>query len=226
MQRCAGLSGRVSRPPPPIVGHRRAARARPMRSRSARASWSVPGHTVSRTATSRSSASRSCARTSSPMSVARVQAPGARERRDEQRTGWWRWRDQQHLAARARPAARPARRRVSAPRRVDREVEHAALAGHTRALDPHRAAHQLGEPLGDRQAQAGAAVAARRRDVGLARTPEQAVAPAPAGCRCRCRAPDSGRRSPSSAADAETTSPGSVNLIALLSRLSRICRRR
>jgi hypothetical protein len=41
------------------------------------------------------------------------------------------------------------------------------------AVDPDLAAHQLGQPLGDHQAQAGAAVLARGRTVGLLETLEQ-----------------------------------------------------
>jgi hypothetical protein len=48
----------------------------------------------------------------------------------------------------------------------DREIERRALALAT-ALRPHPAAHQLGETLADREAEAGAAVLARRRRIGL-----------------------------------------------------------
>ena len=57
----------------------------------------------------------------------------------------------------------------------DREVEGGALA--LDALHPHRAAHQLGETLADGEAEAGAAVLARRRRVELAELLEQLVRP-------------------------------------------------
>ena len=61
---------------------------------------------------------------------------------------------------------------------------------------------------------------------------EDPLAACPAGCRCRCRATAKCSTSPSSprAGDASTldarTSPRSVNLIALPTRLTRICRSR
>ena len=59
---------------------------------------------------------------------------------------------------------------------------------------PIVAAHQLDELAADRQAEAGAAVAARRRGVGLGEGLEEAGRPARARCRCRCRAPRSAAR--------------------------------
>ena len=87
------------------------------------------------------------------------------------------------------------------------------------------------EPRGDRQAEPGAAVAARRRRVGLRERLEQPVASGPPGCRCRCRGPRSVSRCASGAARLRrrrvtTTSPRSVNLTALDSRLSSTCRSR
>jgi hypothetical protein len=55
----------------------------------------------------------------------------------------------------------------------DGEMERGALARD--ALHPHRAAHQLGQPLADGEAEAGAAVLARGRRVELAELLEQAV---------------------------------------------------
>ena len=43
------------------------------------------------------------------------------------------------------------------------------------ALGPHSAAHHLGQPLADRQAQAGATILAGRRGVNLAEGLEQAI---------------------------------------------------
>ena len=70
--------------------------------------------------------------------------------------------------ARVRPAESAARRAHPEP---DREVERAADA--RLALDPDLAAHQLDQPAADRQAQAGAAVLARRGHVGLGERLEQ-----------------------------------------------------
>ena len=67
------------------------------------------------------------------------------------------------------------RERALGDRRPDREAELAAdpdLAGHA---DP--AAHQLGQPLADRQAETGAPVAARRRGVDLAERLEEPAEP-------------------------------------------------
>ncbi len=57
----------------------------------------------------------------------------------------------------------------------DREVERGAFA--LDALDPHRAAHQLGQSLADGEAEAGAAVLAGGRRVELAELLEQLVRP-------------------------------------------------
>ena len=56
-------------------------------------------------------------------------------------------------------------------RKARREDEARAVAG--RALDPDRAAHQLDDALGDREAEPGAAVATRCRAVGLGEFLEQ-----------------------------------------------------
>ena len=57
----------------------------------------------------------------------------------------------------------------------------------TVALDPHAAAHQLDQPQRDRQAEAGAAVAPRRRAVRLGEGLENLLLLLAAECRCRCR---------------------------------------
>ena len=112
----------------------------------------------------------------------------------------------------------------------DREAELAAHADLARDLDA--AAHQLGQPLADGQAEAGAAVAPRGRGVDLAERLEEAAEPIRPGCRCRCRAPrrsarGAGPRRPTRRALTEsTTSPRSVNLTALESRFRRTWRRR
>ena len=77
-----------------------------------------------------------------------------------------------------------------AGRRLDGEVEGRAAA-RPGAFHPHRAAHQLGQPLADGQAQAGAAVLARGAAVGLAELLEQPAHASARSCRCRCRAPRS-----------------------------------
>ena len=99
-------------------------------------------------------------------------------------------------SARAARRARPAARRRPAPassvrRRVghDRDVKRAALAGPGSLSPPIVAAHQLGQPLADREPEPGAAVAARGRGVDLAERLEQALACRRRRCRCRCRAP-------------------------------------
>ena len=103
------------------------------------------------------------------------------------------------------------------------------------ALDPDPAAHQLDQPRGDGQAQAGAAVPPRRRAVGLREGLEDRRLLLGAGCRCRCRVTAKCSADPPAARpflrgvglDAETTtSPCSVNLMALPTRLTRICRSR
>ena len=53
---------------------------------------------------------------------------------------------------------------------------------------PHATAHQLGEPPADREAQAGAAVLARRRRVGLRERLEQPAHRRRRRARCPCRA--------------------------------------
>ena len=78
-------------------------------------------------------------------------------------------------------------RRQLGERRLDREEERRALARPV-ALGPHASAHQLGEALADREAEAGAAVLARRRRVGLRERLEQPAHALGATGRCRCRA--------------------------------------
>ena len=79
------------------------------------------------------------------------------------------------------PARRPRARSVNQNvRALARRCSHADLA-----------AHQLDELPADRQAEAGAAVAARRRAVGLRERLEQLRLCRRPGCRCRCRAPRS-----------------------------------
>ena len=126
-------------------------------------------------------------------------------------------------AAPAGPASRQAEPRG--------EVERAAPA--RLALDPDPAAHQRDQPRRDGQAQAGAAVLPRRRAVGLREGLEDRL---PA-CRRGMPMPVSRTREvqarPSSVAvvglDSRrrtTTSPCSVNLMALPTRLTRTCRSR
>jgi hypothetical protein len=115
--------------------------------------------------------------------------------------------------------------------REEREVERGALG--LLALGPHAAAHALGEGAADREAEAGAAEAARRGGVDLRERLEQARGDPP-GCRCRCRGPSSGcacrRRSSTTLAGSASIStwtlPAQVNLIAFETRFTRICRTR
>ena len=69
------------------------------------------------------------------------------------------------------------------------EPEGAAHPG--RAVDADVAAHQLRQAAGDRQPEAGAAVLARGRGVGLLEGLEQPLPGSPARCRCRCPRPRS-----------------------------------
>ena len=147
--------------------------------------------------------------------------------------GWSRCRRRRARAARARRAGLAPRRAAAVGRRpieAGGEVERAAAAD--LALDPDAAAHQLDEPRRDRQPEAGAAVPARRRAVGLRERLEDRRAACRAGCRCRCRSPrsaarrDPRRRSASRRATRTTTSPRSVNFTALPTRFSRTWRSR
>ena len=120
------------------------------------------------------------------------------------------------------------RPRPGAPVQADGEVEGAPLAG--LALDPDAAAHQLDQAGGDREAEAGPAVVAGRRAVGLGERLEDAARASRAGCRCRCRRRRGGvrppRRRPSPGSTCTTTSPRSVNLMALPTRLTTTWRSR
>ena len=66
------------------------------------------------------------------------------------------------------------------------KVERAADARF--AFEPDAPAHQLDQPAADGEAQAGAAVLARRGHVGLRERLEQFRRLLRASCRCRCRA--------------------------------------
>ena len=148
--------------------------------------------------------------------------------------GWWRCRPRSAPAGRgAGPAAGPATgsggvRLAPEPRREGEGAAPARLA-----LHGDLPAHQGHQPGGDRQAQAGAAVLPRGRGVLLLEGPEDLSPACRAGCRCRCRAPRSagstssvGRRCSPATSTRTTTSPSSVNLMALPTRLSRTCRSR
>ena len=87
------------------------------------------------------------------------------------------------------------------------------------ALDPDLAAHQLGQLLADRQAEAGAAVLARGRGVGLLEGLEQLRASAPASGRCRCRAPRSAARSLFALARPVSTANDDLALLGELDRV-------
>ncbi len=113
------------------------------------------------------------------------------------------------------------RRRFAGRRRglfeTGREAERAALAD--LALDPDLAPHEGDQPRRNRQSQAGAAEPARRRAVGLRERVENDATAFRRGCRCPCRSrqmpADSRRPDWPSNVTRTTTSPRSVNLIAL-----------
>ena len=88
----------------------------------------------------------------------------------------------QHAPALQRRERIPAAGRWAARRRASGRSAQKALP-YGRAVDADAAAHQRGQLAADRQAQAGAAVAARDRVVGLREGREQAAA-----CRRRCPA--------------------------------------
>ena len=109
---------------------------------------------------------------------------------DDDAGGSWRCRRRRARAGCFEAGRRRQRRPLGGPRlpaEPRREVERAAATG--LALDPDAAAHHLDELRRDRQAQAGAAVAARRRAVGLRERLEDRRAACRPGCRCRCRRP-------------------------------------
>ena len=93
-----------------------------------------------------------------------------------------------------------------------------------------RPAHQLDELAADREAESGAAVAARRAAVGLGEAVEDRRLALGRRCRCRCRArrggPVRASASRSRTLASITTSPRSVNLTALPTRLVSTWRRR
>ena len=157
----------------------------------------------------------------------------SRVRISSRSAGWWRCRrppGPRNPAQSRAGRSRPRRRVLPAARSMrDGEVEGAALPDF--ALHPDPAAHQLDQLRGDRQAQAGAAVAARGRAVGLRERVEDEPAACPRECRCPCRGRRSADvtlvgRSADSLDAARPLRPRSVNLMALPTRLTRICRSR
>ncbi len=98
------------------------------------------------------------------------------------------------------------------------------------ALHPDPAAHHLHQSRGDGQAQPGAAELARRGAVRLRESLEDELLLFRRRCRCRCRVTTKCSWSSSgvleSTAILSPTSPRSVNLMALPTRLTRIWRRR
>ena len=173
--------------------------------RRASARPSISGMCMSRIARSkRSPPSEPAQRLARRLGVARQHAPLARPAA-RARGGWSRCRRRPARACPASSGCAPTNSRrcaggSSAIGAHDREAEGRAVA-RAGALDPHRAAHQLGQPLADRQAEAGAAVLARRRSSRPARTTGTA-APCPsarqadAGVAHRERAARRGRRRP------------------------------
>ena len=160
----------------------------------------------------------------------RLRCPSRPAARRRIARGWWRCR---------RPPARAGRQHrgrvlacaTSADGRPEPrgEVERAALAG--LALDPDPAAHQLDQLRRDGQPQAGAAVLARRRAVGLGERRRRSASCLSAGMPMPCR----GRRSAgrprrpacsSSRHAGRRPRPRSVNLMALPTRLTSTCRSR
>ena len=105
------------------------------------------------------------------------------------------------------------------------EPEGAALAG--LALDPDRAAHQLGQAAWRSPGRVRCRHICGWWSVGLLEGLEQRARSAPASCRCRCRCTGKcrrvgSRRCPPAPRTWTATSPVSVNLTALLQKLIRI----
>ena len=105
------------------------------------------------------------------------------------------------------------------------EVKGAAFAG--LALDPDAPAHQMHQVRGNRQAQAGAAKAPRRRSIGLAEGFEDRRSacprgmPIPVSLTWKCSLVDPSERA--SSRTSSITWPRSVNLMALPTRFVRTC---
>ena len=176
---------------------------------------------------------RSATSAASPL-VDHVGATQPHERSSSQRCAGWsslssttRTRQTREAA----PAPRARRGRALLLLEGHLEVERAALA--RLALDPDLAAHQLDQPAADGEAEARAAVAAGRRAVGL----REALEDEPPGWSVGMPMPvsrtarriserASSSRSATSAVDVTATSPRSVNLMALPTRLSSTCRMR
>ena len=91
--------------------------------------------------------------------------------------------------------ARPAGAALAARAEAGREVEGAAAA--RLALDPDPAAHHADQLRRDRQAEPGAAEAARRRAVGLGERGEDQRPAGRGGCRSPCRSRGNAGRCPS-----------------------------
>ena len=147
--------------------------------------------------------------------------------------GWWRCRRRSGPASPSSSGRSGSTRHDEAASglhaQLDREPEGAALA--RLALDPDRAAHQL-DQLGTRSS----GPAPCRRTAGSssrrpARTARRSSPASRRGCRSRCRRPRSGASTARSldflrTDTATTTSPRSVNLIALPTRLTSTWRSR
>ena len=148
--------------------------------------------------------------------------------------GSWRCRRRR---APAMPASRPAPGRSELDDLVGRPQPHgepeAGLRIRARSR-PDPAAHQLDQVTGRWPGRAGAAVPPRRRPVGLLERLEDRCELLARECRCRCRSTANARtidrrraaRTRHPARPSTTTSPRSVNLIALPTRLTRTCRSR
>ena len=236
----ASLAGRVRRVDDRMTtGGRRAGR----RSRGAPSPGSTPsmlGHEhvedgeVERAARRDTQRERLARRRRSP---ATVDAPALEQRR-RRSGGWWRCRRRRGPGSRARLATSGAgrrRRRGSVRRRTGRSSRKVLPSPAMPVLvGGQRAAHRLGEPAADREAEARPAVPPRDRRVGLAERLEQPVHPvrrdADAGVADLDRRSSTGPRrrasAPASPSTDSTTSPCSVNLTAFDSRLRTIWRSR
>ena len=128
-------------------------------------------------------------------------------------------------ARRLRPSCRPSPKRA---------VKWNVLPRPTLALDPDPPAHQLDQPRRDGQPQARAAEAPRGRGVGLLEGLEDArpacrrgmPMPVSRTAKCSVDAVAVGAAGSACRSTSSTTSPRSVNLIALPTRLTTTCRSR
>ena len=115
-----------------------------------------------------------------------ARAPALQPPRDQRRLDRRRRDDQDILAGKI---GHRQRRLVGIADARERNGDAERRARSGRALDRDRAAHALDDPLGNGQAETGAAVFSRRAAVGLLELRENRAPGLRPRCRCRCRAP-------------------------------------